>query len=384
MYTYIKNTNQLKELCKEIKHVADIIALDTEFLRQTTYFPKLCLIQICFFNKKIYKTALIDVLAEELELKPFISILQSKKIKKIIHCPGQDIEAFYHITKKVPRAIEDTQLMAEFCGYRHYMGYANSIQIICNVNFLKSKKTQKSNWGRRPLAKKQLEYASNDVKYLIEIYKILKKKLEENNNLKFYNKEIEQRYNKKLISQTIEDSWKRLRFKLDGKSLLHVTIVRNLCRWREKIAMKRNDLRKHILSDSAIKNIAKEIPLDKTALEEILERNEEAWLLSKADIKAILKCVKQGQKSYNAYKKHAEKEENFRYEIKGRKNKILYNRIVNFIKNKCEKNKITQELAINKANLVGVMTGFEKFQDVFYSWKYEIFGKEIQEILKNK
>jgi len=380
---YIKDNNKLKGICKEIKNVTKIIAVDTEFLRQREYFPKLCLIQVGYSNKGKFKTILIDALSEGLDLKPFASILQNKRIKKVIHCPIQDIEAFYYITKKIPNGVEDTQLMAEFCGYRHYMGYTNLINELCEKNLEKSKTTQRSDWTKRPLSKKQLKYAANDVKYLIEMYEILKEKLKKNKNLKFYKDEIKRKFNKKLISNVINDSWKRLRFKLNGKHFLYVSIVKNLSRWREKESMKYNTIRINILPDSAIRNIAKNSPKNKTELKIKCKQNREIEKLSQVNIKEILKCVKDGKKKYYKYKKSIKKETLFYYEPKGKDNKRLYNKIVDFIKSECKEKQIAQELVLNKANIVSVMMNFEKMKDVFYGWKYKVFGKGIKEILKS-
>jgi len=379
---YIENNNKLKEICKEIKNTTNIIALDTEFIRQRKYFPKLCLIQISFFNQKITKTVLIDALAKDLDLKPLISILQSKKIKKIIHCPIQDIEAFYYISKKIPRAVEDTQLMAEFCGYKHFTGYGNLVHEIFDIDVLKSKSAQKSNWKKRPLTDRQLEYASNDVKYLIKMYKYLQKKLTENKNLKFYEDENKRKYSKKLIKNIIKDSWKRLRFKLDAKDFLYVTIIKYLCRWREREAINKNRIKKDILPNSTLKQIAKKLPNSQKEIKEDFSKIKRIQKLSNQNLKEILQCVKKAKHAYHRYKKK-NKGKLFHYELKETEHKKSYNKIIKYVKEKCQSTDIAPELILNKANIVGVITGFEKFKDIFYGWKDKVFGKEVKMILKD-
>jgi len=381
---YIKENNKLKEICKEIKDTANIIGIDTEFLRKREYFPTLCLIQVSFFNGKEFKTILIDTLAKNLRLKPFISILQNKKIQKVIHSPIQDIEAFYFISKKIPNSIEDTQLMAEFCGYKHYTGYGNLVKELCGVTLSKSKAIQRSDWSKRPLTKKQILYASNDSKYLIEMYEILKRKLKKEGNFKFYEDEVKRKFHKKLIVSVINDSWKRLRFKLNAKNFLYVSVVKNLCRWREEKAIDNNTIRVNIFSDSAIRSIAKKVPENKTDMKKNFAENKKISELSKADTRGILKCVKNGKRDYCKYRKSVKEETPFYYEPKGTKNIKLYNKIVKFLQNECVKNNIASELVLNKGNIVSVIMNFEKIKDVFYGWKYELFGKNIETILKEK
>lgn len=380
---YIENNNKLKEICKEIKTNSNIIGVDTEFIRHRKYFPELCLVQISFIKNKKIKTVLVDTLSEGLNLKPLISIMQSKKIKKIIHSPIQDIEAFYYISKKIPNAIEDTQLMAEFCGFGHYESYGNLVEKICNVKLSKSKSVQRSNWKQRPLKKRQLEYASKDAEFLIQLYKFLKNELENNGNWKFYRNEIKTKINKKFIDSTIKNSWKKLRFKLSGKNLLYVTIVKNLCRWREKEAIERNWIRSNIFPNFAIRLIAKEAPETKSEVKKIFTKDKGKVNLSKPNMRNILKCVQTGKRKYFKDKKKTKKEIIFYFEPKSKNSIKIYNAITKYIKQECKDRNISQELVLNKANIVSVIMNPKKLKDIFYGWKYKIFRKGIKIILKD-
>ena len=170
----IDNNEELKNVCNYIKNNIDVLALDTEFIRKNTYFPDLCLIQIAYYVKSELTIYLIDTTNKELELKYFFKILNSRKIKKIIHSSSQDLEAFIGIKgcRKINN-LEDTQLMCEFCGDEQ-LSYSNTVtKYMSIINFEKDKNIQVSDWKKRPLTEEQIKYARNDVFYLIDLYNIL-------------------------------------------------------------------------------------------------------------------------------------------------------------------------------------------------------------------
>ena len=183
---YIDNTEDLVNICNEIKSKANIIAIDTEFIKQSNYFPKLSIIQISFFNGDVIKSCIIDVLAEYIFMQPFFEILMDEKIKKIFHSCSQDLEALYKIMQKIPVNIEDTQVMAEFCGMKANISYTDLVKDTLKITIEKSKKIQVSNWLQRPLTEQQMEYAISDVDYLLEIYISLAQQLNINKNFQYY------------------------------------------------------------------------------------------------------------------------------------------------------------------------------------------------------
>ena len=162
----IKDNSTLKEFCNKcIKE--KVLAIDTEFIRENTYYPVLCLVQIA----SVSFSAVIDPLSE-IEMEPVWEILSNEKILKVFHAGRQDLEIFFNLTGKVPTPIYDTQIAAMFCGLGDQVSYDGLVNKFLGLTI--SKESQFSNWLQRPLTNKQLQYALSDVNYLIKIFPLIK------------------------------------------------------------------------------------------------------------------------------------------------------------------------------------------------------------------
>lgn len=213
---YIDDLQKLHIACKYIRQNTNIIGVDTEFIRRHTYYPVLCLVQVIFFDSNIgkYKTFIIDAI-KITDIKDFLQILNSNKIKKIFFSFSQDIDAFLYLMKnKKIHNVDDVQIMMEFCSYNTNIGYANCVTKILNVSFTKNKALQISNWQKRPLKQEQIDYAVSDVVYLIPMYNYLYKSLVENSNYNHYISEIKYILKSKNKNELINNSWKKLKFLL--------------------------------------------------------------------------------------------------------------------------------------------------------------------------
>ena len=170
--TILTRTKDVEAFCNGLsKH--DFITIDTEFLREKTYFPKLCLIQISGPDKK---AVAIDPLAEGIDLSSVYDVLFNKDILKVMHSGRQDVEIFYNLTKRVIEPIFDTQIAAMVCGYGDSIGYEKLVRNITGGSVDKS--SQFTDWSRRPLSEKQLNYALGDVTHLCDVYLSLRKTLD--------------------------------------------------------------------------------------------------------------------------------------------------------------------------------------------------------------
>ena len=272
---YIDNTEDLVSICNEIQSNTNIIALDTEFIKQENYFPTLSIIQISFFNGEIIKNCIIDVLAEDISLNSFFDILLNEKIKKVFHSCSQDLEALYKLMNKMPVGVEDTQVMAEFCGMKANISYVDLIKDTLKVVVEKNKKVQVSNWLKRPLTEKQLNYAINDVDYLLEMYIYLAQQLDKNKNFKYYKAEMNARYGKNMIQNLIDHSWRKMRFKLGNKTNIYIMILKELCAFREKMAIDENIIKNLIMPDSFFKTLLAEEPKTLEELNNIFADDKE-------------------------------------------------------------------------------------------------------------
>ncbi len=247
---YITSNSSLIEICKKIKKT-DIIAIDTEFVRRTTYHPILSLIQVSF-DKKVY---LIDCLAKGIDISPILKIINSSKVKKVLHSSIQDLQIFYQETKVKPKNIEDTQILANFAGFDLNLSYAKLVDEFFGIQI--SKKMQQSNWLKRPLSNRQIEYAAIDVIYLEEIYEKLKEEVKERGLLKEYKQDV-----KYLIGSLNADNLSSLskvfmkgRRKIFNRKKIPTAKINDLLLWRDKMAKRINVPRRHLVSDDDLQSV---------------------------------------------------------------------------------------------------------------------------------
>ncbi len=374
---YIDNTEDLINICNEIKSNTNIIAVDTEFTKQKEYFPTLSIIQLSFFNGQIMKNCIIDVMSEDLKLDALAEIMDDKKIKKVFHSCSQDLEALYHVFGKIPSSIEDTQIMAEFCGMKSNLSYVDLIKDTLGIIVKKEKSIQSGNWKNRPLTDRQLEYASGDVDYLLEIYIVLAQKLDKNKNFKYYRSDIEERYNDNMIENQIENSWRRIRFRIGNKTNIYMDAMKEMCRLRERIAMENNIIKTLIMPDSFLKTLLAEKPKSIDEVNKIFEGNKEilnkSKILKRRFIKAYTKVI-------NRAKTKKIEEKPYITELKDKAMIQKFEEINDYIVSECKKMEINPELVQNKIDLSSYISDSEKLEDLFEKWKIEVFGKRIKEI----
>lgn len=374
---YIDNTEDLVNICNEIVANTNIIALDTEFIKQKEYFSTLSIIQLSFFNGQIIKNCIIDVLAENFCLDSFFEILSNEKIKKIFHSCSQDLEALYFISKKMPVGIEDTQVMAEFCGMKSNLSYKDLVKDTLKVVIEKSKKVQTSDWLQRPLSEKQLNYAIGDVDYLLEMYIYLAQQLDKNKTFKYYKAEMNERYGKNMIQNLINNSWKKMRFKLGNKTNIYMIILKRLCILREKIAMEKNVIKNSILPDNFFKVLLTKQPKTIAELNEVFADDVEIMNKSK-DIKRIF--LNEYNATLEQIKSENIEEKPYITELKNRSLLQKLEEMNDYIIAKCKQLDINPEVVQNKGDLIAFLTDSEKIEDLFAKWKIELFGKRLKEI----
>jgi len=253
----ITDTEALASFCAELGK-GPYVALDTEFMRDQTYWPKLCLIQAAGLKAE----GVIDPLAKGIELAPFYKLLSSKKIVKVFHAARQDVEIFFHQANTIPDPLFDTQIAAMVCGFGEAASYETLVRRIVKADVDKSARF--TDWSRRPLSKRQLEYALADVTHLRVIYEYLASALEKSGRA-IWVKEEEATL-KKPATYRLEpkDAWKRLKIRSSNKRLL--TIAAALAEWREKEAQERNVPRNRVLKDEALMEIAAHPPATQQAL----------------------------------------------------------------------------------------------------------------------
>jgi ribonuclease D len=264
-YQYLESNEQLAAFCDNIKN-AGYCVIDTEFVRVKTYYAVLALIQIA--SEK--HMACIDPLAID-NFKPLVALLQNQDLIKVFHSPSQDLEILFQRFSCMPQPVFDTQLAAAVLGYDHQVGYADLVNRITGVKL--DKKHTRANWSRRPLSQDEINYAMDDVRYLIPVYKTLITELADKNRYPWIEDDLLAMTSITNYQMETADLWRRLKGvqKLKGVEL---QIARHLCQWRENMAQQKNLPRRWVVKDDLIIEIARLKPAKTTDMVSIRDINE--------------------------------------------------------------------------------------------------------------
>ncbi|GBF29843.1 ribonuclease D [bacterium MnTg03] len=264
-YQYIDSNAQLAEFCGKINN-AGYCAIDTEFVREKTYYAVLALIQVA--SEK--HMACIDPLTID-NFDPFIALIQNRELIKVFHSPSQDLEILFQRFSCMPQPVFDTQLAAAVLGYDHQIGYADLVNQITGIKL--EKKHTRANWSRRPLAEDEINYAMDDVRYLLPVYQTLKTELEDKKRYAWIEKDLLAMTSVSNYQIETADLWRRLKGvqKLRGVEL---QIARHLCQWREQMAQQINLPRRWVVKDDLIIEIARLKPSKVIDLDSIRDVNE--------------------------------------------------------------------------------------------------------------
>lgn len=263
---FIDTPEDLATLCQQFAN-KDWLAVDTEFLREKTYYPQLCLIQIASDDV----IACVDPLAIS-DLTPLLDILYNPDVTVIFHAARQDLELLYMIRGELPPSLFDTQLAATVLGYGDQIGYANLVKQCVDVEL--DKAHSRTDWTKRPLDPAQIDYAADDVRYLRDVYHILKDQLNDKNRRHWLDDDFATLSSSETYKPNPENIWRKVKGagRLKGVQL---AVLKQLAAWRENRAVKSNRPRRWILKDEVMIDLAKLSPenLDKIKLIRGLENN---------------------------------------------------------------------------------------------------------------
>lgn len=253
----IENQVELDAFCKKASE-RPFICVDTEFMRESTFYSILCLIQVATDEDE----AIIDPLAENLDLGPFLSLLLNSSIIKVLHAARQDLEIFYKLCGTVPKNIFDTQVAAMALGFGDSVGYGALVKGLLDINL--DKGARFTDWSRRPLSNKQLSYALADVTHLRDMYPGIVADLESRNRLHWVMEEMKPQTEEKLYNFEPEMAWERLKIRNPRKPYL--AALKAAAAWREREAIAKNIPRRRVLKDDALYDLAQQKPKDIAAL----------------------------------------------------------------------------------------------------------------------
>ena len=280
----ITTTAELAGLCDQL-HKSDYVTFDTEFMREHTFWPELCLVQLASDDHE----ALIDPLADGISLEPLFDLMRDETVLKVVHSGRQDLEIFYNLGKLVPAPIFDTQIAAMVCGFGESVSYANLVQRYCSQSIDKS--SQYTDWRRRPLKDKQLTYALGDVTHLRVIYKALEAELEKTGRAHWLKEEMNILSDPATYEQKPDHAWKRLKMRV--RTPRAVAIMMEVAAWRERTAQSNNVPRNRVMKDDGIYEIANQSPKSKQELGEL--RSVSKGLANSQKGETLLAAIRAGQ-----------------------------------------------------------------------------------------
>lgn len=253
----ITSTESLAETCRRLAQ-HPFVTVDTEFLRETTFWPRVCVIQMASDDEAVA----VDAMADGLDLTPFFDLMADPKVVKVFHAARQDLEIIWHLAKMVPSPLFDTQVAAMVCGFGDQVAYGELAQSICKVTLDKSSRF--TDWSRRPLSDAQIEYALADVTWLRDIYRALVAKLQKSGRMSWLADEMGTLCSPATYEQHPENAWERFRHR--ARKPRDLAILMEIAAWREREAQTKDVPRSRVLKDDILIEIALAAPKTPEAL----------------------------------------------------------------------------------------------------------------------
>ena len=247
----ITRTEDLAAACAKLS-AAPFIAVDTEFMREQTFWPRLCLVQIASEDTEV----LIDSMAPGIDLKPLFDLMVDETVLKVFHSARQDVEIVHHLAGVIPHPIFDTQVAAMVCGFGEAVSYSMLVKRLLGRNL--DKTSRFTDWSRRPLSERQLTYAIGDVTYLRDLYPKLRAQLDQSERASWLNEEMAVLTDPATYELHPEQAWRRLKMRVKTPKAL--AVLMELAAWREREAQTQDVPRARILKDEALYDIAGQAP----------------------------------------------------------------------------------------------------------------------------
>lgn len=279
--TMIRTTSALADFCDRArKH--PFVTVDTEFHRETTYWPKLCLVQIAISADD---AVTVDPLAEGIDLAPLYALLADETVLKVFHAARQDIEIFHVFGKVIPTPLFDTQIAGMVCGYGDQVAYDTLVRRICGVQIDKSSRF--TDWARRPLNDKQVDYALADVTHLVTVYEAIRAELDRTGRADWVAEEMAVLASPATYETQPEDAWERIKGRVSNRRAL--LLLQRLAAWREETAQAQNVPRNRILKDDGLLELAHQKPVSADEMDRL--RAVSRGFGRSANGRAVLKVI---------------------------------------------------------------------------------------------
>jgi len=359
---FIDTENALAELCDKLRG-QPVLALDTEFLREKTYYAQLCLLQVAAEGV----IACVDPLA--LDLTPLLDIIYDPAVIKVMHSARQDMEIFFDLRGDVPRPLFDTQIAATLMGFGEQVGYANLVQQMLGVTL--DKVATRTDWSQRPLDAEQINYAADDVRYLFTVYHQQMDVLASKGRLEWLQADFDEMSDRSTYAPAPADLWKRIRGaqKLSSPQL---AVLRGLAAWREERAQAGNRPRRWILKDEVMVDLARRSPDQLSGLAKI--RGIEDRLLSRHG-ETLLKVISEAKATDSAD-----------WPAKSKSQRLdagqdaVVDLLMAVLRLRGNQHDVSPALLASRKQLEALVAG-DMDSTVLHGWRAELAGHDLQAVL---
>lgn len=367
----LTTTQELADFCKAAAGYP-YVTVDTEFLRERTYYSKLCLVQLAVPSDAEDSAVLVDPLAEGLSLDPLYTLFEDDSVVKVFHAARQDLEIFWVEAGVFPNPLFDTQVAAMVCGFGEQVGYETLVRKICKQGL--DKTSRFTDWSRRPLTEAQKTYALADVTHLRKIYEHLAAELEKTKRSHWVAEELRTLTESDTYDIRPEDAWKRVKTRTNSAKFL--AVVRELAKFRETYAQQNNIPRNRVFKDDALVELASTKPRTASDLggSRLLLREARKGVVADG----ILAAVKRG---VNCPSDQLPKVDNNRDKLKV--NPALADLLRVLLKSKTESSGVAAKLIATSSELDQIAAG-EREVPAMSGWRFEVFGEDALKLCDGK
>ena len=359
---YIDTASDLESFCARAS-ASHVLAVDTEFIRDRTFRPQLCLVQLATHEE----SCVVDPILIK-DLSSLARLFEDEKITKVFHACTQDIEVINVAMGCVPRPIFDTQVAAAFLGCRLQLGYGAVVERYCGVHLAKADSL--TDWARRPLDEEQLAYAEDDVRYLPGIYDDMISQLVEKDRLGWVMPEMDRLTDASAVTNDPKDAYLKLK-RSSGLNDRQLAIAREVCAWRERSASRRNIPRKWVLNDEVIVETCKRAP--KTA--DRLRRIRGTAQLSPTDVDSLVAAVKRGLECPNSELPHSKRQPKVSTQTES-----VVDLMYALVRLVAEKSGVAAQLIATRDDLLGFVASREG-SPLSVGWRYDLVGALLERLL---
>jgi len=365
----ITDTKSLAEFCDRLSK-STYVTVDTEFMREKTYWPQLCLVQLASDGEALA----VDALAEGLDLTPMLDLMADKSVLKVFHAARQDLEIFYKLMGSLPAPLFDTQVAAMVCGFGESVGYETLVNKLVGAQVDKSSRF--TDWSQRPLTDKQVKYALDDVIHLRPIYEALEAKLAASNRHEWQEEELAKLIDEKIYKFPPREAWRRVKARAPKPRFL--AVLREVTAWRETEAQKRDVPRNRVLRDEALVEIAYHTP--KSVSELSRTRGLGKNMAEGSAGEKILKAVKSGLELPDDECPEVPRRPNLPRGI-GPVTDLL--KVL--LKMKCEQQEVAQKLIAHNDHIEKIAAYGEKADvPALSGWRRQLFGQDALNLRDGK